>query len=312
MTYAEYSSPMVAVSGLRKAYGSTTVLDGVDFDVAAGTVLALLGANGAGKTTTVRILATLLRPDHGDVRIAGLDVTRHPVAVRRLISLTGQLAAVDEQQTGRENLRMIGQLLHLGRRRAGRRADELLERFDLVDAARRRVHTYSGGMRRRLDLAMSLVGSPSVILLDEPTAGLDPASRATMWGVVRDLVADGTTVVLTTQYLEEADQLAERIVLIDGGRVAADGSAEELKAAVGGTRVDVRFDTPCDAALAAQVLAGALVEADGRTVVLPSNGSASELHRLLDRLAAAALEPLTVDQRRPTLDDVFFAVTRGH
>ena len=316
MIYAElnrrvHGEPMVAVVGLRKAYGQTVVLDGVDFEVAAGSVIALLGPNGAGKTTTVRILATLLRFDAGEVRVAGFDVAREPTAVRGVISLTGQHAAVDEQQTGRENLTMIGQLLHLGRRRAQRRAGELLERFDLVAAGSRRVHTYSGGMRRRLDLAMSLVGSPSVILLDEPTAGLDPASRATMWQVVRDLVAGGTTIVLTTQYLEEADQLAHRIVLIDGGRVVADGRADELKAHVGGTRIDLRFGVPDDAAIAARMLSGvgAVVAADSCTVGLPSDGSAAQVHGVLDTLAAANLEPLTIDQRRPTLDDVFFAAT---
>jgi ABC-2 type transport system ATP-binding protein len=297
------------------------VLDGVDFEVAAGSVIALLGPNGAGKTTTVRILATLLRFDAGEVRVAGIDVAREPIAVRRVISLTGQpqpsevpfipTAAVDEQQTGRENLTMIAQLVHLGRRRARRRAGELLERFDLVSAASRRVHTYSGGMRRRLDLAMSLVGSPSVILLDEPTAGLDPASRATMWQVVRDLATGGTTIVLTTQYLEEADQLADRIVLIDGGRVVADGRADELKAQVGGTRIDLRFEAPDDATVAARMLSGvgAVVGADACTVGLPTDGSAAEVHGVLDTLAAANVEPLTIDQRRPTLDDVFFAAT---
>jgi ABC-2 type transport system ATP-binding protein len=302
---------MVSVVGLRKAFGPKVVLAGIDFDAGAGSVLALLGPNGAGKTTIVRILATLLRPDAGTVRIAGLDVTRDPVAVRHVISLTGQHAAVDEQQTGRENLRMIGQLLHLGRGRARRRADELLQQFDLVDAGSRRVHTCSGGMRRRLDLAMSLVGSPSVILLDEPTAGLDPASRTTMWQTVRRLVADGTTVVLTTQYLEEADQLADHVVLIDDGLVAASGRAEDLKSSVGGTRVDVRFAVPDDAAAAARLLAaaGALVGADCRTVVVPSGGTAAEVHGVLDALAAADLEPMTIEQRRPTLDDVFFAVT---
>jgi ABC-2 type transport system ATP-binding protein len=316
MTYAELNAPadgepMVAVVGLRKAYGQTVVLDCVDFEVAAGSVIALLGPNGAGKTTAVRILATLLRFDAGEVRVAGFDVAREPIAVRRVISLTGQHAAVDEQQTGRENLTMIGQLLHLGRRRADRRAGELLERFDLVAAGSRRVHTYSGGMRRRLDLAMSLVGSPLVILLDEPTAGLDPVSRATMWQVVRDLVAGGTTIVLTTQYLEEADQLADRIVLIADGRVVADGRADELKARVGGTRIDLRFGAPDDAAVAARMLngVGALVGADGCTVGLPTDGSAAEVHVVLDTLAAADVEPLTIDQHRPTLDDVFLAAT---
>jgi ABC-2 type transport system ATP-binding protein len=309
----------VEVSGLRKAYGTTTVLDGLAVD--DGTVLALLGPNGAGKTTAVRILATLLRPDGGTARIAGHDVVAEPHAVRSLISLTGQYAAVDDEQTGRENLVMLGQLRHLGRRNARRRAGELLDRFDLSGAADRRVATWSGGMRRRLDLAMSLVCTPRVLFLDEPTTGLDPTSRSTMWDVVRDLVGDGITVVLTTQYLEEADRLADRIVLLDGGRVVADGQAAELKARVGGTRLDLRLPT-ADAASAAVRTLGALGfdpqlagdgdgdgDGDGRTVGLPSDGSAEQVRLALDALARADIDVATVAQHEPTLDDVFTTLT---
>jgi ABC-2 type transport system ATP-binding protein len=308
----------VEVRGLRKSYGATAVLDGIDLTVEPGTVLALLGPNGAGKTTTVRILATLLRPDGGTARIGGHDVVAEPDAVRSLIRLTGQCAAVDDQQTGRENLVMVGQLWHLGRRGARARATELLERFDLVDAADRRVETWSGGMRRRLDLATSLVTTPRVLFLDEPTSGLDPTSRSTVWQVVRDLVADGITVLLTTQYLEEADRLADRIVLIDGGRVVADGRADELKAFVGGTRLDLRL--PADAgpeavATAVRTLDGLglapLVpeDGDGSTIAVPSDGSADAVRLALDALAAAGVPVASVAQHQPTLDDVFTTLT---
>jgi ABC-2 type transport system ATP-binding protein len=304
---------MVEVHGLRKAYGPATVLDGVDLTVAEGSVLALLGPNGAGKTTTVRILATLLRPDAGTVRIAGHDVVAEPAVVRSLISLTGQYAAVDGQQTGRENLVMLGQLWHLGRRGARRRAGELLERFDLADAADRRVDTFSGGMRRRLDLAMSLVAPPRVLFLDEPTTGLDPTSRSTMWDVVRDLVGDGITVVLTTQYLEEADRLADRIVLMDGGRVVADGRAAELKRRVGGTRLDLRLPSADVAQAAVRTLDGAGLEPqladDGVTVGLASAGSADEVRRALDLLAGSGVDVEAIAQHEPTLDDVFATLT---
>jgi ABC-2 type transport system ATP-binding protein len=317
MSYAETSrhtgGPVVEVVGLRKAYGGATVLDGIDLAVDAGSVLALLGPNGAGKTTTVRILATLLRPDAGVARIAGHDVVAEPAAVRALIGLTGQYAALDLQQTGRENLVMIGRLRHLGRRSARRRADELLVRFDLAEAADRRVDTWSGGMRRRLDLAMSLVRTPQVLFLDEPTTGLDPTSRSTMWGVVRELVDDGITVVLTTQYLEEADRLADRIVLIDAGRVVADGRAAELKARVGGTRLDLRLPTPGATSAAVRALTalglGPRVAGDGRTVGVRSDGSADQVRRTLDALSGAEVPVDTITQHEPTLDDVFAALT---
>jgi ABC-2 type transport system ATP-binding protein len=321
MTYADnprgrpIGGAVVEVEGLRKSFGPTTVLDGVDLTVDEGTVLALLGPNGAGKTTTVRILATLLRPDGGGARIGGHDVVAEASAVRSLISLTGQYAAVDGQQTGRENLVMLGQLRHLGRRGARRRAGELLDRFALADAADRRVDTWSGGMRRRLDVAMSLVATPRVLFLDEPTTGLDPTSRATMWDAVRDLVADGITVVLTTQYLEEADRLADRIVLIDGGRVVADGRAADLKDRVGGARLDLRLPDPDAAAAATRTLAalglGPQLADDGLTVGLPADGSAAQVRHALDALARADVEVATIAQHEPTLDDVFATLTKA-
>lgn len=301
---------ILEATGLRKRYGDATVLDGVDLAVEAGSVLALLGPNGAGKTTTVRILGTLTRPDGGWARIAGFDVVTQPWQVREVIALTGQYAAVDAQQTGRENLTMIGRLLRLGRRGAATRAAALLERFDLTGAADRRVVTYSGGLRRRLDLAMSLVAAPRLLFLDEPTTGLDPGSRATMWDAVGELVRGGTTVVLTTQYLDEADRLADRIVLLDGGRVAAEGSPDELKARVGGERVELCFADPAALARAAAALRDAgTVDPDRLVLVVPTDGSAAELHAVLDALRAAGAEPDRVAGRRPTLDDVFLGVT---
>ncbi|MDQ2586930.1 ATP-binding cassette domain-containing protein [Saccharothrix yanglingensis] len=298
---------IVDVRGLRKAYGSKVVLDGVDLEVAEGSVFALLGANGAGKTTTVRILSTLTGPDAGELRVAGHDVVRDPAAVRAAIAVTGQYAAVDAEQTGRENLVVIGRLMGLGRGGARTRAAELLERFDLVDAADRRVKTYSGGMRRRLDLAMSLVAAPRVIFLDEPTTGLDPAGRTTMWDAIRDLVRTGTTIFLTTQYLEEADRLADRIMVLDKGKVAAEGTADDLKSRVGGDRLDLRFASPSDLAAAHAVLGG-FRPAD-LVLSLPSDGTAAHLHAVLDDLRAAGVTPDRVSSHRPTLDDVFLALT---
>ena len=300
---------IVEAVGLRKSYGGRQVLDGVDLCAAEGTVLALLGPNGAGKTTTVRILSTLTRPDGGSATVAGHDVVRDPVGVRGVISTTGQYAALDDRQTGRENLVMLGRLAHLGRATARRRADDLLERFDLADAADRRVGQWSGGMRRRLDLAMSLISAPRVVFLDEPTTGLDPASRATTWDAVEELVAAGTTLLLTTQYLEEADRLADRIVLIDAGRVTAEGTADELKARVGGERLELRLGDPADVAAALAVLgAGARTDGDG-AVQLPSDGSADHLRSVLDRLHTAGVAVDRVSAHRPTLDDVFLSLT---
>jgi ABC-2 type transport system ATP-binding protein len=301
---------IVEAEGLTKAYGTTTVLDGVDLHVRRGTVFALLGPNGAGKTTTIRVLTTLTRPDAGTARVAGHDVVREPTKVRGAISLTGQFVAVDDQQTGRENLTVVGRLMHLGPTARSRAAD-LLDRFDLRDAADRRVKTYSGGMRRRLDLAMSLVSNPEVIFLDEPTTGLDPASRTTMWDAVKDLVAAGTTIVLTTQYLEEADRLADDVALLHEGRVAVSGTTDALKSRVGGHRLDLVFTTDHDTTRAA-----ALLEAQRANTPLalglPSDGTAAHQHHVLDTLRSAGIPVATINTHRPTLDDVFTAFTGTH
>ncbi|MGY4772288.1 ATP-binding cassette domain-containing protein [Kribbella sp. CWNU-51] len=297
---------IVEAAELRKSYGATEVLAGVDLRVPEGSVLALLGPNGAGKTTTVRILTTLTRPDAGHATIAGYDVLRHPAQVRGVISLTGQSAAVDENQTGRENLVMVGRLMHLGRPAARHRTGELLEQFGLTDAMDRRVKTYSGGMRRRLDLAMSLIARPRVIFLDEPTTGLDPASRSMMWDTIGELVRDGTTIVLTTQYLEEADRLADRIVLLDRGRIVATGTADALKSQVGGERIELRFRTDPELLKATGVLDGT---ADQDVLSIPSDGTAAHLHHVLDVLRDNGLQPERVSSHRPTLDDVFLALT---
>ncbi len=300
---------IVEVEGLRKSFGSTPVLAGVDFAVSEGSVLGILGPNGAGKTTTVRIMTTLLRPDAGTVRVAGHDVLREPRQVRAAISLTGQAAAVDGGQTGRENLVMVGRLMHVGRAEARHRAADLLTRFNLEDVRDKRVSTYSGGMRRRLDLAMSLIGQPRVIFLDEPTTGLDPASRIEMWSAITELVHDGTTVVLTTQYLEEADRLADQIVLIDRGTVAARGTAEQLKNAVGGRRLEFTFPDSHAFTLARRALNRGTADADALRISVPSDGSADDLRRALARLDGVPLE--TVADHSPTLDDVFLTLT-GH
>ncbi|MDX8049002.1 ATP-binding cassette domain-containing protein [Lentzea sp. BCCO 10_0798] len=297
---------IVETEGLTKRYGSTTVLNGLDLKVAEGSVLALLGPNGAGKTTTIRILSTLTRPDGGTAQVCGFDVVREAAAVRGAISLTGQYAAVDEEQTGRENLVMIARLRGFARPVARTRALELLERFGLADAADRRVRTCSGGMRRRLDLAMSLVAPPRLLFLDEPTTGLDPVSRSTMWDAIGDLVRDGVTIFLTTQYLEEADRLADRIVVLNNGGVVADGTADALKNSVGGTRLDLTFSCAGDA-LRAQAVTGGV--ADGVTLSVPSDGSAVHLHRVLDDLLTAQVGALRVSTHRPTLDDVFTSLT---
>jgi ABC-2 type transport system ATP-binding protein len=299
---------IVEVEGLRKAYGSNLVLDGIDLHVPEGSVYALLGPNGAGKTTTIRILTTLARPDSGRVLVAGHDVVREPARVRAEISLTGQHAAVDNEQTGRENLVMVGRLMHLGRAAARRRAGELLERFDLVGAMNRRVKTYSGGMRRRLDLAMSLLTEPQVIFLDEPTTGLDPASRTTMWDAIKDLVRGGTTIVLTTQYLEEADRLADWIVLIDKGHVSASGTADSLKAQIGGERLELIFNDETSLLRAFELLHGT-TDRERRVLSVPSDGSAAHVHQVLNTLYTASIPVARVSSHRPTLDDVFMSVT---
>jgi ABC-2 type transport system ATP-binding protein len=280
--------------GLRKRFGRTEVLAGLDLAVPAGTVFALLGPNGAGKTTTINILTTLVQPDAGTAHVAGFDVLARPEEVKRRIALTGQSAAVDEVLTGTENLVMLGRLSGLGRREARDRAAELLERFGLADAAGRRVGTYSGGMRRRLDLALSLILTLPVLFLDEPTTGLGTRSRQELWSVIRSLAADGTTVFLTTQYLEEADRLADRIAVLDHGRIAAEGTADELKARIGGDVVELR-------------------DADGELVLeLPTDGSVHGLRAAideLDRTPAATRDGVAVSIRRPSLDDVFLAIT---
>ncbi len=305
---------MIEARGLVKKYGDVVALDGLDLSVPEGTVYGLLGPNGAGKTTAVRILTTLLKPDAGTATVDGLDVVRKPNAVRRIIGLTGQYAAVDEYLTGRENLRMFGDLYHLPTAYVKERSDELLERFDLTDAADRSLRTYSGGMRRRLDLAASLIAKPRVLFLDEPTTGLDPRSRIGLWEVIKDLVADGTTVLLTTQYLEEADQLAEEIVVIDHGRVIAQGTSDSLKDQVGGDRLEVVVEDPAqvDAAAAAlrSVATGEVTIADQR-VIAPVVGGSLTLVDAVRSLDTAHVAIADLALRRPTLDDVFLSLT-GH
>jgi ABC-2 type transport system ATP-binding protein len=302
----------VAARGLVKDFGQVRALAGVDLTVPAGTVLGLLGPNGAGKTTAVRILATTLAPDGGEARVLGLDVVRQADEVRAQIGLAGQYAAVDDNLTGRENLVLIGSLAHLPRRLLRARADELLERFGLTEAAERAVRTYSGGMRRRLDLAAALVHRPPVLFLDEPTAGLDPGSRDELWAVVRELVTAGTTVLLTTQYLEEADQSADRIVVIDRGRAIADGTAAELKARLGATVIELAMGAPPAAAAAEAALRrldlGDLA-LEGATVRLSARSGPRALMETLRALDAQGLEPELLTVREPSLDDVFLALT---
>ncbi|MGI8506155.1 MAG: ATP-binding cassette domain-containing protein [Solirubrobacteraceae bacterium] len=312
------ASPAIEVHGLGKRFGDVIALDGLDLEVEAGTVFGLLGPNGAGKTTLVRILATLLQPTAGRAAVLGRDVVGEPLAVRRRIGLAGQLAAVDEELTGRENIEMIGRLYRLPAGEARRRADELLERFALVDAAERRVATYSGGMRRRLDLAAGLIGRPHVVLLDEPSTGLDPRSRQELWSIVEELRHEGTTVLLTTQYLEEADRLAQRIAVVDHGRIAAQGTSAQLKATIGGNVVSVRLADPSDIPSARAALASLAageqphvdsererVSGEIRLAVADPAVSAEVVRRLdAQRLSIAAVE-----LHQPSLDDVFLALT---
>jgi len=298
----------IEVSGLRKAFGDKVVLDGVDFDVPAGTVFSLLGPNGAGKTTTVNVLTTLMNADAGIVRVGGHDVATETKAVRKLVGVTGQFAAVDELLTGRENLQLIADLKRLGS--AGRRViDGLLERFELVDAAGKQASTYSGGMRRKLDLAMTLVGSPRIIFLDEPTTGLDPRSRRTMWDIVRGLVADGVTIFLTTQYLEEADQLADHVAVLNAGRLVAQGTPTDLKRQVPGSHVRLRFTTAAELDAAAAVLTDASRDDDALALRVPSDGGTKSLRGLLDRLDEHGLSAEELSVHTPDLDDVFLALT---
>jgi ABC-2 type transport system ATP-binding protein len=307
---------MIRTQGLVKRYGKVVALNGLDLTVPKGTVLGLLGPNGAGKTTAVRILSTLLVPDEGTVHVAGLDVRAEPDKVRERIGLSGQNAAVDEHLTGYENLDMVGRLYHLGRRAARARARELLEEFDLVEAGDRPTKTYSGGMRRRLDLAAALVAKPDVVFLDEPTSGLDPRSRVHMWQTIQDLVRGGATVLLTTQYMEEADRLADDIIVIDRGREIAHGTSDQLKTQLGGERVEVVVADAVDMAPAQTILdalsVGDLqVDEQTRRVTAAVTGGAETLRQVLQRLSDANIAVVDVGLRRPTLDDVFLSLT-GH
>ena len=299
----------ICATGLRKSFGDQVVLDGIDIEVSAGTVFALLGPNGAGKTTAVHILSTLLPADGGQAWINGHDVVAEADAVRGAIGLTGQFAAVDGLLTGRENLTLMADLHHLGRREGARRVDELLERFDLADAASKPLATFSGGMRRRLDLAMTLVGRPRIIFLDEPTTGLDPRSRRTMWDIIGDLVADGVTIFLTTQYLEEADQLADRIAILDRGRLIAEGAPAQLKRLVPGGHIRLTLADEAGLAAAAAALDGSVPDGDALTLQVPSDGGIASLRAVLDRLDGAAVTVEDLAIRTPDLDDVFFALT---
>jgi ABC-2 type transport system ATP-binding protein len=303
------SRPAIRATGLRKSFGDQLVLDGIDLEVAEGTIFALLGPNGAGKTTTVQILSTLIRFDGGEVQVAGHDLAREPDPVREVIGVTGQFSAVDNLLTGEENLHLMADLRHLDRGEGRRRAAELLDRFDLVEAARKPAATYSGGMRRRLDLAMTLVGDPRIIFLDEPTAGLDPRSRRTMWQIIRDLVAGGVTIFLTTQYLDEADQLADRIALLDHGRLVAEGTAEELKRRIPGGHISLRFAYADELESAARTLGAAGRDDEALSLQVPSDGSVKSLRALLDRLDRASIEVDSLSVHTPDLDDVFLTLT---
>lgn len=306
----------IKATGLAKAYGDVVALNGIDIEVEQGTVLGLLGPNGSGKTTTVRILATLLQADSGTASVGGFDVATQPDEVRSVIGLTGQYAAVDEYLTGRENLELFGRLFHLSKFDAAKRAADLLDRFDLSDAADRGIKGYSGGMRRRLDLAASLIGRPNVLFLDEPTTGLDPRSRQGMWEVIEDLISEGTTVLLTTQYLEEADQLANRIVVLDHGNVIAKGTSNELKSQVGGDRIEIVVESVGDVANAAALIqefgsAPEITEDLTKTILLPVAGGSTAIVNIVRKLDENKISIADIALRRPTLDDVFLSLT-GH
>ncbi len=303
------STPAVTATGLRKSFGEHLVLDGIDLTVRTGTVFALLGPNGAGKTTAVQILTTLIRADAGEIRVGGHDVFTEADAVRAAIGVTGQFSAVDGLLTGEENLRLMADLHHVDRREGRRRARDLLTQFDLLDAAGKPASTYSGGMRRRLDLAMGLIGDPRILFLDEPTTGLDPRSRQTMWQTVRGLVGSGVTVFLTTQYLEEADQLADRIAVLDRGRLVAEGTPEELKRMVPGGHVTLRLADADGLRRAAAALDGTTPDTAQLTLQVPSDGSVTALRHLLERLDSAAVEVDGLTMHTPDLDDVFLALT---
>lgn len=299
----------IAANGLRKSYGDKVVLDGIDLAVPEGTVFSLLGPNGAGKTTAVKILSTLITADGGRAHVAGHDLATDPQAVRAAIGVTGQFSAVDGLITGEENMLLMADLHHLSRSEGRRTAAELLERFDLVEAAKKPASTYSGGMKRRLDIAMTLVGNPRIIFLDEPTTGLDPRSRHNMWQVIRELVSDGVTVFLTTQYLEEADELADRIAVLNDGRIAAQGTAGELKRLIPGGHVRLRFADPAAYQSAALALREVTRDDEALALQIPSDGSQRELRSILDRLDSAGVEADELTVHTPDLDDVFFALT---
>ncbi|MEU1916790.1 ATP-binding cassette domain-containing protein [Streptomyces massasporeus] len=301
----------IAANGLRKSYGDKTVLDGVDLAVPEGTIFSLLGPNGAGKTTAVKILSTLISPDptSGEIRVGGHDLTADPQAIRAAIGVTGQFSAVDGLITGEENMLLMADLHHLPKREGRRVAAELLDRFDLTDAAKKPASTYSGGMKRRLDIAMTLVGDPRIIFLDEPTTGLDPRARHNMWQIIRDLVTTGVTVFLTTQYLEEADELADRIAVLHNGTLAAEGTAEELKRIVPGGHVRLRFTDPTAYRNAATALGDITRDDEALALQLPSDGSQRALRAILDRLDTAGVEADELTVHTPDLDDVFFALT---
>lgn len=300
---------MIETRGLRKAFGKHVALDGADLNVAEGTVFALLGPNGAGKTTMVQALSTLITPDGGEARVAGHDLLREPDAVRAAIGVTGQFSAVDNLLTGEENLLLMADLRHLSHAEGRKRAAALLERFDLTGAAKQRPATYSGGMRRRLDLAMTLVGDPRLIFLDEPTTGLDPRSRQTMWQIIRELVASGVTIFLTTQNLDEADELADRIALLDRGKLVAEGTPDELKRRIPGGHVLVRFADAGSLDSAARALGETLRDDNALTLQIPTDGSVQSLRAALDRLDREAIVVEDVALHTPNLDDVFFALT---
>src|SRR6516164_6003509 len=301
----------IAASGLRKAFGDKVVLDGIDLDVRPGTVFSLLGPNGAGKTTTVNVLTTLMKADAGTIRIAGHDIATETKAVRAVVGVTGQFAAVDELLTGQENLQLIADLKRVGSGEGRRVITELLERFDLAEAAQKLVSAYSGGMRRKLDLAMTLVGNPQIIFLDEPTTGLDPRSRRTMWDIIRELVADGVTIFLTTQYLEEADRLADRIAVLNQGRLVAQGTPGELKRQIPGSHLRLQFTDVRELDAAARVLTGSTRDDEDLTLRVPSDGGVKSMRALLVQLDEHSIDPEKFSVHTPDLDDVFLALT-GH
>jgi ABC-2 type transport system ATP-binding protein len=311
MSMVSSSRSAIVATGLRKSYGEKLVLDGIDLDIPEGTIFALLGPNGAGKTTTVQILSTYISADGGEVRVAGHDVAREPDAVRAAIGVTGQFSAVDKLLTGEENLILMAELHHLSRPEGRARAADLLKRFDLVEAGSKILSTYSGGMQRRLDLAMTLIGDPRIIFLDEPTTGLDPRSRHTMWQIIRDLAAGGVTIFLTTQYLEEADQLAHRVAVLDRGKLVAEGTPEELKRRVPGGHIRLQFTDATVLANAARIFGEVSRDEDALTLQISTDGGVRSLRALLDQLEQEHIEVDALTVHTPDLDDVYFALT-GH